>query len=431
MKCTSSLSSPIRRTRNDRIITQPFLHYAATSWPFHLGQSAASIDHSVLLALAQFFQSTYLFAWINLLAAIDHLRTLVYASQSLTSYLGKKSRIDAERSPLTHKLHEMETLELWAVDLVKIVGKIGSQLVKHPNLIYTLVPTFCPTTTMISQQFRRNGASESIAVTGFSQQQWDDCLSKFSVGRDCQLLKIICMDRHLVILTSDGTLRFFDTIAGQPWQEIIHGERILSFKVSSSYERCVTYGFRETKVWLVKQRRQLHSISNPTHAKALDMTFSSDESAIISCSDDKSIRRCLLDSSEPRWHVVEGNQGFDGSDGKPYNSPHRVAFNPVGTQVAVTFRGFPLLVWDVEGAELVGRCERDGDRNKGRQGLYSDIGPICWNPVTGHVLGLYKDGCVFRWHPLESYSQEARTVETGIQCSPDGALFVTSNSDGC
>lgn len=429
-KCISHLSRPIRLPRNDRLGTQTFLQYAATSWPFHLSQSAASQDNSMILMLSQFFQSAHLSAWISLLAAMDHLKTLVYASQGLTSYLGRKSRADAESSPLTHKLQEKEMLELWAVDLVKIVGKFGAQLVSHPNCIYNLIPSFCPTTTMIYQQFRRNNATDAITVTGFSQQHWDDCLSKFLVARDCQPLKIICMDQHFVISTSDGTLRLFDTITGQPWHNIVHGERILNFRFSASYESCVTYGFRETKVWLVKEKRHLCSIKNPAHARALDVVFSSDESALISCSDDKSIRRCLLDNSDPEWHVIEGDRHFDSTAGKTYNSPRRAVFNALGTQVAVAFRGFPLLVWDVEDSVIVGRCERNSDRNKSRQDLSSEVGPLCWNPLTGHILGLYKDGCIFKWHPLESYSQEIRTVEIEIHCSLDGALFLTSDSDG-
>lgn len=430
MKCISYLSVPPRRMRVALPLTQPFLHYAATTWPFHLGLSTLSLDHSTLLTLVQFFQGPSLFSWIHLLATIDSLRWLVYASQSLISYLGKKSKIDAESSPLTQPLHEKELLELWAIDLVKIVGKFGAQLVKYPRSIYSLIPDFSPTKSMISQQARENRPGNALVVTGYTLQQWDDCLSKFLIGRDCQSLRVICIDRHFVIMTSDGTLRLYDNLTSQLWHKIVHGERILSFKFSASYEKCATYGFRETKVWSVKERRQLHSIQNPMNAKALDVTFSSDESAIFTCSDDKQVRRCVLNSSEHVWQILDGNRGFDNADGKLYNSPRRVSFNATGTQVAVAFRGFPLLVWDIESAEVVGHCERASDRNRSRQHLYSDIGPICWNPVTEHVLGLYKDGCIFKWHPLESLSQESRTVETAISCSADGALFATSNSEG-
>ncbi|KAI4224789.1 MAG: hypothetical protein L6R40_008417 [Gallowayella cf. fulva] len=433
MKCISYLSNPTRKFRGDAMLApsvQPFLHYAATSWSYHLGLSGASLDHTILLALSQFFQSTCVLDWIQFLATRNHLKALVYASQSLTSYLGKKSRVDAESSPLTHRLLEKELLELWAVDLVKIVGKFGAQLVKHPKTIHNLVPVLCPTTTAIFQHSSKSNASGSIILSGFGRSKWDDCLSKFSVGRDTQSLKITTMESQFAILTSDGTLRLYDAITHQPLRKIVHGERVLTYRFSPSFEKCVTYGFRTTKVWSVKDSRQIIAVANPVNAKALDVAFGSDESSIVTVSDDRATRRCILGAQESVWETVSGDVEFDDAEGRQLNSPRRVAINADGTQVALAFRGFPLLVWDVNNGHLVGRCERASDRNKARQDLYSEVGPVCWNPVTGHILGLYKDGCIFKWYPWEFESQELRTVAAGIQCSPDGALFVTSSTNG-
>lgn len=433
MKCISYLSSPISSLRGGRSLapsTPAFLHYAATSWSYHLASSTVSLDHSVLLALSHFFRNSYVLGWIQLLATWDQLKLLVYASQSVTSYLRKKSEVDAESSPLTHRLQEKELLELWAVDLVKIVGKFGGQLVKHPRTIQSLIPRLCPTTTAIFQHFGQSKASGSIFLGGFSRSRWDDCLSKFSVGRDTQSLRITSLERLFAVLTSDGTLRLYDVITNQPIRQIPHGERVLCFKFSPSYEKCVTYGFRTTKVWNMKDSRQICLISNPNNAKALDISFADDESTIVSCSDDRTVRRYVLGTPETVWNVVSGNVEYDDGEGRQLNSPRRVAFNLDGTIVALAFRGFPLFVWDIDNANLVGRCERDSDKSRSRQDLYSEVGPICWNPVTGHVLGLYQDGCVFKWHPWESDSQELRTVAAGIQCSLDGVLFVTSNTNG-
>ncbi|KAL8992519.1 MAG: hypothetical protein Q9169_007042 [Polycauliona sp. 2 TL-2023] len=433
MKCISYLSSPTPRSRGDKSLassTSAFRRYAATSWPSHLALSAVSSDHSVLLTLSHFFQSSYVLGWIQLLATWDQLKTLVYASQSLTSYLGKKSRFDAESSPLTHRLQEREVLELWAIDLVKIVGKFGSQLVKHPRTIQSLIPTLCPTTAAIYQRFGQSRASGDISLGGFTHSKWDDCLSKFSVGRNTQLLRVASLERLFAILTSDGMLRLYDVVTNQPMRQIPHGERVLCFKFSPSYEKCVTYGFRTTKVWCVKDGRQLFSISNPSNAKALDVNFADDESSIVSCSDDRAIRRYSLDAVDTTWQLINVNVEYDNAEGKQLNSPRRVAFNLDGTQVALAFRGFPLFVWDVPNGNMLGRCERASDKNRSRQDLYSEVGPICWNPVTGHVLGLYKDGCVFKWHPCECESQELRTVAAGLQCSLDGVLFVTSSTNG-
>ncbi|KAL8697637.1 MAG: hypothetical protein Q9224_002209 [Gallowayella concinna] len=432
IRCISRLIIPSQKPRGDNTLalsTRSFLHYAATSWSYHLGITVASLDYKVLLALNRFFQGTYVLEWIHLLATWNHLKTLVYASQSLTSYLGKKSRADAESSPLTYHLQEKEMLELWAVDLVKIVGKFGAQLVKHPRTIFTLIPTLCPTTTAIFQRFG-NKANGSITLDGFARSTWDDCLSKFTVGRDTQSLKITTMENRFAILTSDGILRLYDSMTHQPVQKFSHGERVLSYKFSPSYEKCVTYGFRTTKIWSMKDSRQIAAVANPISAKALDVSFGNDESTVVSCSDDRVIRRCVLDAQEPVWVTVNGVVGFDDAEGRQLNSPRRVAISMDGTQVALAFRGFPLFVWDIDIGHVIGRCERDSDKSRSGQDLYSEVGPICWNPVTGHVLGLYKDGCIFKWYPWESESQELRTVAAGIQCSPDGTLFVTSNTNG-
>ncbi|KAL8769894.1 MAG: hypothetical protein Q9194_005323 [Teloschistes cf. exilis] len=430
LKCISYLSISQRRINPQRPTAQSFARYAAACWPYHLRLSAASLDHTTLLVLAQFFQGPFVLFWIQLLAQQDHLRTLVFASQNIMYYLGRKSKIDAESSPLTHRLQEKEMLELWATDLVKIVGKFGAQLVKYPKSIHDLVPALCPSTSAIYQHYIQSKTKQTISVGGFSRHGWDDCLSKFSVGRDRQAQQIVCLDRYFVILSSDGTLRLYDTITGQPSKRIVHGERVLTFKFSATHEKCVTYGFRTTKVWQVQDDRHLCSITNPNNAKALDVAFANDESTIITCSDDRRVRHCHWQSPAKTWETLDMTIESDGADGRQFNSPRRVSFSADGMHLAVAFRGFPLMVWDVKTAELVGRCERTSDKNKSRQDLHTDVGPICWNPVTGHILGLYNDGCVFKWHPSEIDSQEIRTVAAGIHCSSGGALFVTNNTDG-
>ena len=428
MKCISFLLSHGKRIKQSS--TQPFLLYAATSWPYHLESSAISMENSVLLALSQFLRGTSVLTWIHVLASVGQLRVLVHAAQSLTVYLRKKARIDSESSPLTHRLQEKDMLSLWAIDLVKIVGKFGSHLLRHPKSIYSLVPAFCPTESIIHQQFGPRKSREALSLGGFRSSTWDDCLSKFIVARDTQLLRITCTDRFFSILTSDGTLRCYRAATFEPIQRFSHGERILAFKFSHSCDKLVTYSFRTTKVWDVPSRRQLQSIPNPSGTKALDLVFSPDEVTILSCSDDRAIRALVLNSQDPSWRITNPCLGGDSFDGRRYNSPRRVSFNPAGNQIAVAYRGFPLLVWGVDVPELVSRCERESDRNRSRQDLQSEIGPICWNPATGHVLGLYMDGCIFKWHPLDYDSQEIRTVASEIDCGLDGNLFVTSTTDG-
>jgi WD40 repeat protein len=55
---------------------------------------------------------------------------------------------------------------------------------------------------------------------------------------------------------------------------------------------------------------------------------------------------------------------------------------------------------------------------------------VAWNPVNGHLVGLYKDGSIFKWDPIRNDGHEVRTMADEIEVSPDGKLFVTSDSNG-
>ncbi|KAL8965919.1 MAG: hypothetical protein Q9183_003616, partial [Haloplaca sp. 2 TL-2023] len=438
LKCITHLSKAARGTRIERSVTQPFVQYAATFWPSHLHQSSTSQDHTILLALHQFFQSTHVLIWIQLLATIDHLRTLIHASQSVTSYLREKAKVDVQMNPTSRPLLAMELLKLWAVDLVKVVGKFGVQLVKYPKAVQTLVPALSPSSAIIHQQFVRTKAVKPMTVSGLSCQRWNECLSKFSVDRRRWPLGIVCKNTFFAIMTSDGTVKLYDAVTHQPSGEMAHGGWVYSFKFSASSEQCVTSSFDTTKIWDVVSGRLTHSITNPVKAGPLDVAFSDDESAVIWCSDDGLVRQWSFkaaratEPTEPGWQSLEVNVAMPEVEVGNRKNNKRVAFNTDSTHMAVVRRGSPLAVYDIPNKELLGLCVRNSDRNKSRPGLHHDIGPICWNAVTGHVLGLYVDGCVFKWYPspTDSDSQELQTMATSIECSQGGTLFATSDMHG-
>ncbi|MCJ1274925.1 hypothetical protein MMC21_002723 [Puttea exsequens] len=53
-----------------------------------------------------------------------------------------------------------------------------------------------------------------------------------------------------------------------------------------------------------------------------------------------------------------------------------------------------------------------------------------WNSITGQIIGLYKDGSIFKWHPMGGETQEARVLTGKVEVSLDGKLFITSDSNG-
>ncbi|KAF3798289.1 hypothetical protein GCG54_00015269 [Colletotrichum gloeosporioides] len=78
---------------------------------------------------------------------------------------------------------------------------------------------------------------------------------------------------------------------------------------------------------------------------------------------------------------------------------------PEGTQIAIFFRATPLLIRSTELGKLISTLE----------------------PITGHILGLYNEGGVFKCYPLDSDAQEPSPPINAheIACAPDGRTFIT------
>jgi WD40 repeat protein len=211
-----------------------------------------------------------------------------------------------------------------------------------------------------------------------------------------------------------------------------HGERVLAWSFNQTGDKLVTYGFLKTVIWNVISGLQLFSFTNPPTAKAITVGFTGNDESIITCSDDRNVRCAYLGAAEAEWQILENVFGSDLVDANQHNSPRCAALNAAGSQLAVGYRGFALSVWSIDEPRpcLIGRCERQGSAGQLAGGTFVDTQAICWNTVTGHLLGIYNDGCVFKWHPFEGEYQESRVSGSDVKCSTDGKFFVTSSADG-
>ena len=431
-KCVTVLLSASLRIQTGQMKSQAFLLYAATSWPFHLEQSFEASDQQSLLLLARFFQSPAVLSWTYLLSVAGQLRILVQASRKTASFLKKVDRLDEGRSPLTHRLREKELLDLWAIDLVRLVGKFGPHLSDQPKLIFKLVAPFCPQDSMMFKQFSTLSTSSSISVSGLSNASWDDCLVKFAVHESNVPLQIKCASRYFAILLSDGTVMLYHASTCEDVRRFQHGERVLTWCFNLVGDRLVTCGLTKTIVWVTATGQQLFTSANPRRSKAITIAFANGDQSLVTCCDDRVVRSLSLSILDEGWQVMEDALGEDTFEGKQCGSPSHASFSPSASQVAITYRAMPLVVWSVDEPRpfLVGRCQRVLEGRQMFSRGASDVRVVTWNPITGHVLGIYNDGCVFKWHPFEGDYQESSGSVGRIECSPDGKFFVTSSRDG-
>ncbi|EKG17144.1 hypothetical protein MPH_05598 [Macrophomina phaseolina MS6] len=413
--------------------TDPFIVYAATSWSFHLQHSDFESDAAFDI-LVKFFTRTSVLTWIHILALTGQLEVLVKTSKTLGNFVAKIRKSNKNRNPMLHRLSDLDLLDQWAIDLVKVVGKFSKHLLTNPSAIYKLVPPFCPEKSALHRQFYQPESS-SISISNTSSLDWGDNLAKIYLPNGDQAWNTAAAGRHIAILGSIGVVFIWNS---QNFSEVAilrHSEHITAMCFNSNGTKLATFGLRSTKLWSIPSGELLATTPNPAGSKAMSIIFAENESALVACSDDKIIRRLQLSDKAAGWSIIEANLDKDGAqiEGALMNTPICMALNADTSQVGVSYRGFPLSVYSLNGTRTVQRCRRAASF-QGKSGQASSswfaVDRFTWNPITGHVIGIYKDGCVFKWHPLTDENQEVQSAADEVSASSTGKLFITSSSNG-
>ena len=427
----SSLRSKLREQTSQKDIS--FLHYAATSWAYHLRHSAAVSD-TCLELLVTFFKGPSVMTWIQALAIYRRLDTLVIAANALSGFTGHLRRLNATKNPLLHRLQDLELLDSWATDLVRIVGRFSRHMIQDPASIFKTVPQFCPKESAIHRQGLQMETS-SISVSGTSNDTWNDCLAKITLQRDEAAEKILCAGSYFAVSSSIGMVYVWGSSTFEMLSKLPHAEHITSTCFSAKCDKILTCGVRTTKCWAVPSGQLLASTENPTGTRLLAVTFTDDDTRVLSAADDKIIRYLHPNTATEGWEQLTSSIATEQSqiEGGVLNKPTVMSFSPDSSQIAIAYRGYPLSVWTTNEPQLVGRCKRAVEAKLGSSRpstQWMAVDRFVWYPTGMLILGLYKDGSIFKWDPTGDKSQEARATADEIEVSPDGRFFITSDGDG-
>ena len=427
------LRSKIGRNQQGVCSAEPFLLYAATSSMHHLRQ-AATTSEDILNQLVKFFKGPHVLVWVHLLALFSQLEVLVSTARVLSWFSSLNRKLNVEKNPMLHRLQDLELFDLWATDLVKVVAKFGRHLLDDPTAIYKIVPPLCPRNSIMSRQFGRKNSSQ-LSIAGISQATWNDCLARISLRDGAKAWRIICAGRHIAVLSSTGSIILWDSINFEETCSLHHAELVTRMCFNSTCDRLVSYGFRTTKLWAIPSGQLIAEVANPADSKALAITFAGNDTKILVASDDKVVRHLYTNATGVGWEIPEPDLLNEDSpvEGGFITAPSFMAFNADATQIAVAYRGYPLSVWATDEPRLLGRCQRvikHGIDRTRPSVSWMAVDRIAWSPVVDKLVGLYKDGCVFKWSPSGDENQEAHTLADEIEVSPDGKHFLTSDSKG-
>lgn len=414
-----------------------FLAYSSVCWSFHLDRCSAESD-DVLEMLFTFFSSDLPLSWIHELALGGQLSTLVTASSSLSAFVRKRRNNDFIKPPNPHHSPELLLLEKWAIDLLKITAKFGSYLAQNPETIYSCIPSLSPVNSVIFQNFSKK-PSVSISLAGLSNMDWDDCLARVSGGTD-QALHIAVSNQFLAVAgdSSNGraTIRFWSSVIFQECPGFSLEEPVCAISFSKTGQLFACFGLDHTFVWNVADRSVVIELKSPHRERAMALEFAPDESFIIIATDLRRVYKLDLKTENPSWTRSDSTLLEERflPEGAFTNSPSSLAFNPSCTQLAVAYRGFPLAIWSLDPPRVLARSKRKQKQGQTTSNTWTGVNRVVWHPFSGQVLGIYRDGNIFRWGPGDNthaeVKQELDATPSEIRCSCSGTVFATSDVRG-
>lgn len=132
----------------------PFAGYACLYFSHHLRRSPPD-DVQRFSTLSTFFGSNVC-CWIEFVAHASAISTLIRTAKDVKGFLQARTKYYA----LVGK--EVQRVENWHQDLIRLATQFGQNLIDCPSSIFWLIPPLCPSRTAIGAQFGK----EKQGMTG-------------------------------------------------------------------------------------------------------------------------------------------------------------------------------------------------------------------------------------------------------------------------
>lgn len=420
-------------SRDHAIFEQyPFLSYSLSFWAYHVSLADASSD-DLLEAVLMFFQ-THCLVWMHGVALSGSLRILIQTTQYIKTYMERRATKAFHGPPTRYALTRNEELQQWANNLIRIVGRFGTNLIASPSSIHKYVVPFCPRDSIFGVTFRCMKQSD-FAVSGISSTTWDDCLARLTTGEDQAALGLLSKDNFFITLVGiNGTLIVWEAETCEEVRRIVHGEYVMHMASSQTSSLIATAGFKTTKIWDVTTGKELHCLPKDGHHHTKAIAFKEGDSEVIVAYDDCVVECLDMKSGQKKWRFLASEPEID-----MYNCARYIAFSPDISQIAIVFRGRPVAVWTLPWSTNSvqippKRCSiprGDGMRLLGENDVRNSPEMALWHPTMDHLVILYEDTKVVDWDVIEDEQiQHSHLNAREMVLSPDGELLLTSNANG-
>ena len=434
--CILCLMDPKLRSQVNRNDPPVFLDYAMNFWFVHLAHGS-STETDVLMLLFKFLQEPHVLTWISIAARRKELRGLIDAPQHMVAIANMLSKLYNQDANAIEQHKAIELLTSWSTDLVNIVGKFGSYLTKDPDLIYKLIPPFCPENSAIYRQF---GWMEIriLCVSGSSTTEtWDECLACFSFGPNDDADSILESVNHIAIVvhkSPSSHIYLYNSITFREERQLIHPEWVSEIRAGQMGEHLISYGREAVKVWQISTGECIKTINNPANNPIPQTILFHDQlNRILVSGKDRCIRSLDINDGDSAEWKIDLNIIDKGPDEAKLKEPICSAFSPDGNMIAFGYSGHMVTVWETQGQKAVSQLSMKFHKEKMTTPKYIDgeVDNLLWHPSSGEIIGLQRDGLLFKWDPYDDESIMKVQVEQAyrLAISRDGSRLATGDGE--
>ncbi|KAJ5989703.1 hypothetical protein N7481_004913 [Penicillium waksmanii] len=410
LSCLNSLASAGPRQQRNLGL---FHEYAMKFWFRHLDECEINHSASIMCLLLKFFSGQGVLEWIFLVCHSQELQYLTMAAFSINRFITQTK----ETMPTSKSI---KLIEKCSFDLCMIVERFSRPLLSDPDVIFDLIPAYCPLESFIKPLAR----TSKITVDGLLFQEWDDYLAAFTIDHGCRGTGISCSTNHFVITTStqEGLVLMYNYPKTGPACEFVHGERVMGCEFSRSGKRLVTYGPTTTTLWDLSTKKPHQTFNSTPNTTILASSFGQDDCTILTFSEDHVLRKLLLDGVTHDWTEVD--LGARSKLANQWLNPSCATFDHQSRFLAIGFRGDPIEVWDLQSFSCTARLERSSC-------LQNDVIQLCWSSHPGQIIVREELGSLEIIDILrqESVATCADTVST-MACNATSDFIVTGDMAG-
>ncbi|KAL2822275.1 hypothetical protein BDW59DRAFT_149641 [Aspergillus cavernicola] len=394
-----------------------FAAYAYTAYSYHLSKANPLATGTFQLVM-QFLRSNVL-TWIETIADSRNLNHLIRASTHLKTYVNACA---AERSPLDPRI---QALRQWTTDFARIPAMFANALTVSPSAIYSLVPPFCPTESMV---YNTAGSRRRVEVLGALNKQWDDRLLCIDF-RQGQPRVLRYGHEFLAVGLSSGTVVLYYATSYQEYKVLEHGEAVNFVAFKTKTELIATCGMKRVKVWDIRDGQVVHSLASPP--RPLGMEFDGERLLIASGNNyiatwdfghdaqPELVRRPWSDTDLPETNRTPSR-----------GTPCALTLSTSHRMLAVAYSGQPIALWDMKEDAYAGSC---GKKLSSGETSTHVVVALAFNPNPDISLlaVAYLDGDLALLDPfsdkqLECFRANCQTLTS----SPNGRLLAAGGANG-